>query len=66
MLPSPGKVPRGLSHKGPAGAGDAGPSPGRNDPLEEQMAPHSSVLAGKLLWTEEPGELQSTGWQGVQ
>ena len=29
------------------------------DPLEEKMATHSGVLAGKIPWTEEPGELQS-------
>ena len=31
------------------------------DPLEEEVAPHSSVLAWKIPWTEEPGELQSMG-----
>ena len=31
------------------------------DPLEEGTATHSSVLAWKTPWTEEPGELQSTG-----
>ena len=39
---------------------------GWEDPLEEEMAPHSSVLAGKILWTEEPGGLQSMGSQRVQ
>ena len=33
------------------------------DPLEEEMATHSSVLAWRILWTEEPGGLQSTGSQ---
>ena len=32
---------------------------GQEDPLGEKMATHSSVLAGKIQWTEEPGELQS-------
>ena len=32
-------------------------SPGWEDPLEEQMATHSNILAGKILWTEEPGGL---------
>ena len=32
---------------------------GWGDPLEEEMAPHSSILAWKTLWTEEPGGLQS-------
>ena len=34
---------------------------GREDPLEEGMATHSSVLAWKIPWTEEPGGLQSMG-----
>ena len=31
------------------------------DPLEEEMATHSSILAWKIPWTEEPGGLQSMG-----
>ena len=31
------------------------------DPLEEEMATHSSVLAWRIPWTEEPGELQPIG-----
>ena len=38
----------------------------REDPLEEGMAPHSSILAWKILWTGEPGGLQSTGSQRVR
>ena len=34
---------------------------GREDPLEKGMATHSSVLAWKIPWTEEPGGLQSVG-----
>ena len=34
---------------------------GREDPLEKEMATHSSILAWKIPWTEEPGRLQSTG-----
>ena len=37
------------------------PSLDQEDPLEEGMAPHSSILAWKIPWTEEPGGLQSTG-----
>ena len=33
------------------------------DPLEKEMATHSSILAGRILWTEEPGGLQSMGLQ---
>ena len=36
---------------------------GQEDPLEEEMATHSSILAWKILWTEEPGGLQSMGSQ---
>ena len=32
---------------------------GQEDPLEEEMATHSSILAWRILWTEEPGGLQS-------
>ena len=39
---------------------------GREDPLEEEMATHSSVLAWKILWTEEPGVLQYLGLQRVR
>ena len=38
---------------------------GREDPLEKAMAPHSSTLAWKILWMEEPGGLQSMGLQRV-
>ena len=34
---------------------------GREDPLEQEMAIHSSILAWKIPWTEEPGRLQSMG-----
>ena len=38
---------------------------GREDPLEKAMATHSSILAWKIPWTEEPGRLQSMGLQRV-
>ena len=38
---------------------------GRENPLEKEMATHSSIPAWKILWTEEPGRLQSTGSQRV-
>ena len=34
---------------------------GREDLLEKEMATHSSILAWRIPWTEEPGELQSMG-----
>ena len=37
----------------------------QEDPLEKEMATHSSILAWKIPWTEEPGELQFTGSQRV-
>ena len=36
---------------------------GREDPLEKEMATHSSILAWRIPWTEEPGGLQSMGSQ---
>ena len=37
----------------------------QEDPLEEGMATHSSILVWRIPWTEESGGLQSTGSQGV-
>ena len=54
-----------------AKAGDVGDlssfsgSLGQEDPLEEGMAMHSSILAWRIAWTEEPGRLQSTRTQRV-
>ena len=39
---------------------------GREDPLEKEMAIHSSTLAWKIPWTEEPGRLQSMGSKRVR
>ena len=39
---------------------------GWEDPLEKEMAPHSSTIAWKIPWTEEPGRLQSMGSQRVR
>ena len=52
----------------PASAGDVrdtGLNPGSGRSLEEGMATHSSILAWRIPWTEEPGGLQSMGSQGV-
>ena len=38
---------------------------GWEDPLEKEMATHSSILAWEIPWTEEPGGLQSSGSQRV-
>ena len=38
---------------------------GREDPLEKEMTTHSSILAWRISWTEEPGGLQSTGSRRV-
>ena len=53
----------------PASAGDRETwvqSLGQEDPLEEEMVIHSSILACKILWTEELGGLQSLGLQRVE
>ena len=39
---------------------------GQEDPLEKEMVTHSSTLAWKIPWTEEPGRLQSIGLQRVR
>ena len=41
-------------------------SPGKEEPLEEEITTHSSILAWKIQWTEEPGGLQSMGSQNSQ
>ena len=59
-------LPGGLDDKVSAyTVGDRARSLGREDPLEKEMATHSNTLAWKILWTEEPGRLQSTGLQRV-
>ena len=45
----------------PANAGDAGLIPGPGRSREKEMATHSSILAWRVPWTEEPGGLQFTG-----
>ena len=47
----------------PANAGNMGPIPGSGRSLEKEMATHSSILAWRTPWTEEPGGLQSMGSQ---
>ena len=49
----------------PANAGnrDVGSMPGQEEPLKKGMASHSSILAWRIPWTEEPGGLQSVGSQ---
>ena len=42
------------------------PSLGWEDPLEKETAIHSSTIAWKIPWTEEPGRLQSMGSQRVE
>ena len=39
---------------------------GQEDPLEKEMATHSSILAWEIPWTEDPGRLQSMGSQRVR
>ena len=39
---------------------------GQEDPLKEKMATHSSILAWRIPWTEDPGGLQSKGSQRVR
>ena len=50
----------------PANAGDVGSTFGGEDPLETEIAIHSSILALEIPWTKEPGELQSVGSHRVE
>ena len=50
----------------PANARDASSIPGGEDPLEEEVATCSSVLAWRIPWTEEPGGLQCMGSQRIR
>ena len=64
-------LPQGLSSKESiCNAGDVEEmwvqSLGREDPLEKEMATHSSILAWKMPWAEESGRLQSTMSQRVR
>ena len=47
----------------PANVEDVGLIPGLGDPLEKEIATHSSILAWEIPWTEQPGGLQSMGSQ---
>ena len=47
-------------------AGDLGSIPELGRPLEKRTATHSRFLAWRIPWTEEPGRLQSVGWQRVR
>ena len=49
----------------PANAEDSGSIPGSGRPLEEGMVTHSSILAWRIPWTEEPGGLQSMRLQSL-
>ena len=62
-----GGLPWWLSDKeSVCNAGDMGSIPGREDPLEKEMATHSSILDWEIPWTEEPSGLQSIGLQKRQ
>ena len=50
----------------PVSAGDVGSVPGLEDSLEKEMATHSSVLAWRIPWMNEPGSLQPMGSQRVR
>ena len=56
IIRDPG-FPGGSDGKSACNMGDPGLIPGVGDPLEKEMATHSSTLAWKIPWTEEPGRL---------
>ena len=56
------RLPWWISGKEPTcNARDPGSTLGQEDPLEKEMATHSSILAWEIPWTEEPGGLKSRG-----
>ena len=60
-------LPPGSGSKGSAcNSGHLGSIPGWEDPLEKRRATHSSILAWRIPWSEEPGRLQSIGSQRVR
>ena len=66
-LPPKHGLPWWLSGKeSTCNAGDLGLIPGWEDPLEEGTTIHSSMLAWRIPWMEEPGGLQSIGLQRVR
>ena len=48
-------------NKPPANAGDSGSILGQEEPLEDERTTHSSILAWKIAWTEEPGRVTVHG-----
>ena len=54
-----------VGKESPCNAGDPGLIPGLGRSTEKEMATHSSILAWRILWTEEPGWLLSMEWQRV-
>jgi len=55
-----------VGKKSTCNAGDTDSILGREDPLEKEMATHSSILAWRIPWTEEPDGLQSIGSQRIR
>ena len=69
LIPPSWGFPSGSASKestGNAGDTDEGSTLGWEDPLEEEMATHSSILVWEVPWTEEPDGLQSKGSQRVK
>ena len=61
------QIPGGSDGKESAcNSGDPGLAQGWEDPLEKEMATHSSILAWEMPWTQEPGRLQLMGLQRVR
>ena len=54
---------KNLSASAQEGSSGGVQSPGQGDPVRKEMVTHSSILAGKIPWANEPGRLQSMGSQ---
>ena len=64
LLPGGSAVKNSLAMQETAwNTGDSGLIPGLEDPVEKEMASHSSILAWRIPWAEEPDGLQSMGLQ---
>ena len=66
LLVAMGKVGGSVIKNLPANARESDSNLCQEDPLEKEMATHSSILAWNILWTEEPGGLYSVGLQRVR
>ena len=66
LTPSDASLAWWLSSKESVCQAEVNSIPGQEDPLKKEMATHSSLLTWRILWTEEPRGLQSTGHKELE